>query len=99
MDQPAKPVYRNLFNELVHTANPNIQISTDASKTQTDIGLVVVHQNTTQLFQLNTNSSIYMAEYVALLKEVQTALKIDNTRINICSDSLSTLSNLKNSVQ
>jgi len=75
-----------------HTAYCNIQIYTDASKTHTGLGLAVIQKNTTHLFQLNIHSSIYIAKYVAFLKEMQSALKIHNTRIDICSDSLSTLS-------
>jgi len=65
-------IYRNLFNELIHTDNPiHSQIYTDASKTLNGIGLAVIHQNNIQLFQLNSHSSIYTAEYVALLKDYQ----------------------------
>ncbi|KAL4123117.1 hypothetical protein QTP88_015347 [Uroleucon formosanum] len=68
-------VYRNLFNELIHTDNHNnSQIYTDASKTSTSIGMAVIHESSTQVFQLNSQSSIYTAEYIALLKGVQTAV-------------------------
>jgi hypothetical protein len=39
-------VYKNIFNKLLYTANHNIQIYTDASKTHACIGLVVIHQDT-----------------------------------------------------
>lgn len=41
------------------------------------------------------HSSIYTTKYVALLKGMQSVLKIHNTRIDICSDLLSTMSSLK----
>ncbi|XP_022183531.1 uncharacterized protein LOC111043058 [Myzus persicae] len=93
-------VYRNLFNELIHTDNHNkTQIYTDASKTSTGIGLAVIHKSSTQAFQLNNHSSIYTAEYIALLKGVQTAVNKNYERIDICSDSLSVLSNIKSNTQ
>lgn len=93
-------VYRNLFNELIHTDNPNnSQIYTDASKTSTGVGLAVIHNSSTQSFQLNSHSSIYTAEYIALLKGVQTAVNTNYDRIDICSDSLSVLSNIKYNTQ
>jgi len=56
-------VYRNLFKELIHKLpNPNIQIYTDESKTQTSIRIEVIsyiHQNATQLFKLNIHIGIY----------------------------------------
>jgi len=79
-----------VFNELIHTDNHNnTQIYTDASKTQTGIGLVVIHKSSTQVFQLHSHISIYTAEYIALLKGVQTAVNTNYDRIDICSDSLS----------
>ncbi|KAL4100873.1 hypothetical protein QTP88_020902 [Uroleucon formosanum] len=93
-------VYRNLFNELIHTDNHNnSQIYTDASKTSTSIGMAVIHESSTQVFQLNSQSSIYTAEYIALLKGVQTAVNTNYDRIDICSDSLSVLSNIKYNAQ
>jgi len=53
--QVKKPeiVYRNLLNKLIHTDNHNnSQIYTDASKTSTGIGLIDIHQSSTQVFQL-----------------------------------------------
>ncbi|KAE9528885.1 hypothetical protein AGLY_012460 [Aphis glycines] len=88
-------IYNNLFNELIHTSNTSTQIYTDASKTEMGIGLAVVHLNTTKQYKLNKLSSIYSAEYLALLKGVQLALDINSTKIDICSDSLSALTNLQ----
>jgi ribonuclease HI len=95
-------VYRSLFNELIHTDTDNhnnTQIYTDASKTSTGIGLAVIHKSSTQVFQLNSYSSIYTAEYIALLKVVQTAVNTNYERIHIFSDSLSVLSNIKYNTQ
>ncbi|KAL4121448.1 hypothetical protein QTP88_013962 [Uroleucon formosanum] len=71
------------------------QIYTDASKTEMGIGLAIVHLNETKQFKLNIYSSIYTAEYLALYKGVQLALQIQDTKIDICSDSLSALANLQ----
>ncbi|XP_060871928.1 uncharacterized protein LOC132946087 [Metopolophium dirhodum] len=88
-------IYNNLFNELIHTSNTSTQIYTDASKTEMGIGLAVVHLNVTKQYKLNKLSSIYSAEYLALLKGFQFALDINNAKIDICSDSLSALANLQ----
>ncbi|XP_016658134.1 uncharacterized protein LOC107883144 [Acyrthosiphon pisum] len=88
-------IFNILFNELIHTSNTSTQIYTDASKTEMGIGLAVVHLNTTKQYKLNKLRSIYSAEYLALLKGVQLALDINNTKIDICSDSLSALTNLQ----
>lgn len=82
----------------IHTTNPNFQIYTDAPKTETGIRLAIIHHNATLLFQLNIHDIIFTAKYVGLLKEIQTTLEIDNTKIDICTDSLSILFNLINSV-
>lgn len=74
--------------------NVRTQIYTDASKTEVGIGLAVVHLDETKLFKLNNKSSIYAAEYLALLKGAQLALVINHTKVDICSDSLSALTNL-----
>jgi len=87
--------YSNLFDELIHTSNTSTQIYTDASKTEMGIGLAVVHLNSTKQFKLNNLSSIYTAEYLALFKGAQLALDIQNTKIDLCSDSLSALTNLQ----
>lgn len=65
----------------------------DASKTETGIGLrlVVAYYNGTHRFQLNIQNNIYTAEYVALLKGIQTAIN--------SIDLHSILSNLNNSIQ
>jgi hypothetical protein len=34
-------IYKNLFNELIHTSNTSSQIYTDASKTEMGIGLTM----------------------------------------------------------
>lgn len=87
--------YNNLFNELIHSSSSSTQIYTDASKTEMGIGLAIVHLNETKQFKLNIYNSIYTAEYVALYKGVQLALQIQDTKIDICSDSLSALANLQ----
>lgn len=47
-----------------------------------NIGLAVVHRNVKQ-FKINNSSSIYTAEYLALLKGAQLALEINDTKIDI----------------
>ncbi|XP_050066278.1 uncharacterized protein LOC126555393 [Aphis gossypii] len=80
-------VYRNVFNELIHMDNPNkSQIYTVASKTSTGIGLAVIHNSSTQIFKLNSHSSIYTAEYITLLKGVQTAVNSNFDRIDIWNE-------------
>ncbi|KAL4143226.1 hypothetical protein QTP88_005583 [Uroleucon formosanum] len=75
--------------------NTSTQIYTDASKTEMGIGLAIAHLNETKQFKLNIYNSIYTAEYLALYKGVQLALQIQDTKIDICSDSLSALANLQ----
>ncbi|XP_050066012.1 uncharacterized protein LOC126555090 [Aphis gossypii] len=87
--------YNNLFNELIHSSSSSTQIYTDASKTEMGIGLAIVHLNETKQFKLNIYNTIYTAEYLALYKGVQLALQIQDTKIDICSDSLSALANLQ----
>jgi len=91
-------IYNNLFNELIHSSNTSSQIYTDASKTETGIGFAVVHLNVTKQFKLNNLSSIYTAKYLALYKETQLALEIGNSKIDICSESLSALTNLQSKI-
>jgi len=62
------------------------------------IGLAIVHLNETKQFKLNNKSSIYTAEYLALLKGAQLALEINHTKVDICSVSLSALANLKSKI-
>ncbi|KAL4104307.1 hypothetical protein QTP88_019608 [Uroleucon formosanum] len=88
-------IYNNLFNELIHSYSTSTQIYTDASKTEMGIGLAIVHLNETKQFKLNIYNSIYTAECLALYKGVQLALQIQDTKIDLCSDSLSALANLQ----
>ncbi|KAL4126295.1 hypothetical protein QTP88_010517 [Uroleucon formosanum] len=88
-------IYNNLFDELIHSSSTSTQIYTDTSKTEMGIGLAIVHLNETKQFKFNIYNSIYTAEYLALYKGVQLALQIQDTKIDICSDSLSALANLQ----
>jgi len=88
-------IYNNVFNELIHSSSTSTQIYTNASKTEMGIGLAIVHLNETKQFKFNIYNSIYTAEYLALYKGVQSALQIQDTKIDICSDSLSALANLQ----
>lgn len=60
-------IFNNLFNELIHSSNTSTQIYTDASKTEIEIGLAIVHLNVTKQFKLNNFSIIYSAEYLVLI--------------------------------
>jgi hypothetical protein len=98
-----------VYNEICQRENsqiptwhqPNYLVDTsltEHSKTEMGIGLAVVYLDETKMFKLNNKSSIYTAEYLALLKGAQLALAINHTKVDICSDSLSALTNLKSKI-
>lgn len=68
---------------------------TDASKTNTGVGIAIIYNNLSTFNRLLEQNSIYTAEYIALIEGVKVVTQSIDSNINICTDSLSTLNNIK----
>jgi ribonuclease HI len=71
------------------------QIYTDASKTNSGVAIAIINGNQSISYKLPDHNSIYTAEYFALLEGVHLAIQLPDSTINICTDLLSALNNLK----
>jgi ribonuclease HI len=88
-------IFKNLFNEIMDSCSSNPKIYTDASKTNSGVAIAIKNGNQSTSYKLPDHTSIYTAEYFALLEGVHQAIKLSDPTINICTDSLSALNNLK----
>lgn len=89
--------YRNLFNENSIHVQPQTHIYTDASRNEDCVGMAIVCNETTIQWKLSKNCSIYTAEALAILKAIEYSISnIDDNKITIFSDSLSTLDSIQN---
>ncbi|KAL4141753.1 hypothetical protein QTP88_004330 [Uroleucon formosanum] len=88
-------VYKNLFNEIIDSFPSKPQIYTDASKTNSSVPTAIINGEQSISYKLPDHNSIYTAEYFALLEGVHLAIQLPDSTINICTDSLSALNNLK----
>jgi ribonuclease HI len=88
-------IFKNLFNEIIDSSPSNPQIYTDASKTNSGVAIAILNGDQSISYRLPDHNSIYTAEYFALLEGVHLATQLPDSTINICTDSLSALNNLK----
>ncbi|KAE9521571.1 hypothetical protein AGLY_018035 [Aphis glycines] len=88
-------IYKNLFNEIMDSFPSEPQIYTDASKTNSGVAIAIIKGEQSISYKLPDHNSIYTAEYFALLEGVHLAIQLPDSTINICTDSLSALNNLK----
>lgn len=89
-------IYKNLFNEIMDTFPSKPQIYTDASKTNSGVAIAIINGEQSISYKLPDHNSIYTAEYFPLLEGVHLAIQLPpDSTINICTDSLSALNNLK----
>ncbi|KAL4120800.1 hypothetical protein QTP88_013421 [Uroleucon formosanum] len=88
-------IYKNLFNEIMDSFPSKPQIYTDDSKTNSGVAIAIINGEQSISYKLPDHNSIYTAEYFALLEGVYLAIQLPDSTINICTDSLSTLNNLK----
>jgi len=91
-------LYKNLLKDILNDSPSNPQIYTDASKTNTSVGIAIIYNDLSLSYKLLNHNSIYTAEYIALLEGVKLAILLPDPIINICTDSLSSLNNLKYNV-
>ena len=88
-------IYKNVFNEIMDSFPSEPQIYTDASKTNSGVAIAIINGEQSISYKLPDHNSIYTAEYIALLEGVHLAIQLPDPTINICTDSLSALNNLK----
>ncbi|XP_025416794.1 uncharacterized protein LOC112688000 [Sipha flava] len=88
-------IYKNLFNEIMDSFPSKSQIYTDASKINSGVAIAIINGEQSISYKLPDHNSIYTAEYFALLEGVHLAIQLPDSTINICTDSLSALNNLK----
>jgi len=74
---------------------PNPQIYTDTSKTNSGVAIAIINGNQSISYKLSDHNSIYTAEYFTIPEGVHLAIHLPDSIINICTDSLSALNNLK----
>jgi len=94
-----------MFNEVALSTESIIQIYTDASKDEAGTDPAVILQNTKQYFKLNirlqqniSKITQYTSKYMTILKIIKITIMSEMTEIDICSNSLSAISNLKKNV-
>ncbi|XP_008181901.1 uncharacterized protein LOC103309088 [Acyrthosiphon pisum] len=59
------------------------------------VAIAIINGEQSISYKLPDHNSIYTAEYIALLEGVHLAIQLPDPTINICTDSLSALNNLK----
>ncbi|KAE9524008.1 hypothetical protein AGLY_015655 [Aphis glycines] len=79
----------------MNSSPPSPQIFTDASKTNSSVAIAIINGDQSISYKLPDHNCIYTAEYFALLEGVHLAIQLPDSTINICTDSLSALNNLK----
>ena len=89
-------VYIQNFKNTISQYSNYTEIYTDASKSENNVGIAIIHKNEVIRYKLPTECSIHSAEAIAILKALEYALEKQNHNYIILSDSLSTISSIAN---
>jgi len=75
-------IYKNLLKDILNYSPSSPQIYTDASKTNTGVGIAIIHNDSSLSYRLLDHNSIYTAEYIVLLKGDKLAIQLPDRIIN-----------------
>jgi len=89
-------VYIQNFKSTISQYSNYTEIYTDASKSENNVGIAIIHKDEVITYKLPTECSIYSAEAIAILKAFEYALGKQNQNFIILSDSLSAISSIAN---
>jgi ribonuclease HI len=92
-------MYRNVFQNTLQKYPNYKHIYTDASKTDQNVGISIITENSSSSYKLPPECSIYTAEALAIYKALQNIIINKETSHNkylILSDSLSSLTGVNN---
>lgn len=92
-------IYKNMLQNILQEHPNSVQIYTDASKTNTGVGLAIIVKNKKITYKLPPQASIFTAEGIAIYKAVKyfhTENVSSVTNCTILSDSLSNLIAISN---
>ena len=87
----------NLQLEIEEASKTGISLYTDGSRTDQGVGagFIITPDNTSNSYKLNNNSSVFIAELIAITEGTKQLLNKENSTITIWTDSLSALQALE----
>lgn len=89
--------FNNIFKESLSLTQMHRHIYTDASLTESHVGMAIIYDDNQIQWKLSNKCSIYTAEALAILKAIEYITSDTNhNNFTIYSDSLSTLTSLQN---
>lgn len=89
--------FNNLFRESIFLTQMHTYVYTDASLTESQVGMAIIYEDKKIQWKLSDKCSIYTAEALFILKVIEYITSDTNhNHFTIYSDSLSTLSSLQN---
>jgi len=88
-------IYKNLLKDVLDYSPCSTQIYTDDSKTNTVVGIKIIHNDSSLSYRLLDHNRIYIVKYIALLEGDKLAIQFPDPINNICTNSLSVLNILK----
>jgi len=89
-------IYIQNFKNTISLYSNYTEIYTDASKSENNVGIAIIHKDEVITYKLPTKCFIYSAEAIAILKAFEYALGKQNQNFIILIDSLSAISSIAN---